>query len=94
MSVFKPEVFQGKLSYKRYFEGWYFKHVSKNIEHVYSFIPGISLNPENSHAFIQVINGLTGKTQYIEYPLSSFGFNKKTLELQLGIRFLQRIVYF
>lgn len=84
MSVFKPEVFQGKLSYKRYFESWYFKHVSKNMEHVYSFIPGISLNPENSHAFIQVINGITGKTQYIEYPLSSFGFNKKNFRVTVG----------
>jgi hypothetical protein len=84
MSVFKPEVFQGNLSYKKYFEGWYFKHVSKNLEHVYSFIPGISLNPENPHAFIQVIDGLTGKTQYIEYPLSSFSFSKKYFKVQVG----------
>jgi len=70
MNVFKPEVFQGKLTNKRYFEGWYFKHVSKKLDFVYSFIPGVSLNPENPHAFIQVINGITGYTQYIEYPLS------------------------
>lgn len=84
MSVFKPEVFQGTMSGKRYFEGWYFKHVSKDQEHVYSFIPGISLNPENPHAFIQVINGLTGITHYIEYPLTSFSFSKKTLKVQIG----------
>jgi hypothetical protein len=84
MSVFKPEIFQGSISYKRYFEGWYFKHVSKNLELVYSFIPGISLNPENPHAFIQVINGLSGSTQYIEYPLSSFKFSKKNFNVQVG----------
>jgi len=84
MRVFNPEVFQGKLSNKHYFEGWYFKHVSKNMDHVYSFIPGISLNPENPHAFIQVINGLTGKTQYIEYPLSSFSFSKKHFKVSVG----------
>ena len=84
MSVFKPEVFQGNMSNKIYFEGWYFKHVSKNLDLVYSFIPGISLNPENPHAFIQVINGLTGNTQYIEYPLSSFSFSKSNLEVHIG----------
>lgn len=84
MSVFKPEVFQGKLTNKRYFEGWYFKHVSKSLDFVYSFIPGVSLNPGNPHAFIQVINGLTGNTQYIEYPLSGFSFNKDRFEIQVG----------
>jgi tocopherol cyclase len=84
MRVFKPEVFQGKLSNKYYFEGWYFKHVSKNLEHVYSFIPGISLNSENPHAFIQVIDGITGYTQYIEYPVSAFSFNTKNFEVKVG----------
>jgi tocopherol cyclase len=84
MRVFKPEVFQGKLSHNHYFEGWYFKHVSKSMQHVYSFIPGISLNPENPHAFIQVINGITGYTQYIEFPVSSFSFSKNKFEIQIG----------
>jgi tocopherol cyclase len=84
MSVFRPEVFQGSLAYKHYFEGWYFKNVSKNLELVYSFIPGISLNPENPHAFIQVINGLTGSTQYIEYPMSAFTFSKNDFKVQIG----------
>ncbi len=84
MNVFKPEVFQGTMSSKRYFEGWYFKHVSKNLEHVYSFIPGISLNTENPHAFIQVINGLTGKTQYIEYPVSEFSYSTDQFRVQVG----------
>lgn len=84
MRIFKPEVFQGNLSQKRYFEGWYFKHVAKDLVHVYAFIPGISLNPQNPHAFIQVINGLTGATQYIEYPVSLFNFSKKHFEVQVG----------
>jgi hypothetical protein len=84
MNVFKPEIFQGNITNKRYFEGWYFKHVSKNMENVFSFIPGISLNPENPHAFIQVINGINGNTQYIEYPLSAFRFKKSTFEVQIG----------
>jgi len=84
MNIFKPEVFQGSMSYKRYFEGWYFKNVSKSMDQVYSFIPGVSLNPENPHCFIQVINGLTGNTQYIEYPLSSFTYNKNNFLVRVG----------
>lgn len=84
MRVFNPEVFQGNLSKKHYFEGWYFKHVSKELNQVFSFIPGVSLNPENPHAFIQVINGITGNTQYIEYPLSSFSYSRKSFKVQVG----------
>ncbi len=84
MNVFKPELFQGNLKQKNYFEGWYFKHVSKDLEQVYSFIPGISLNPDNPHAFIQVINGLTGETNYIEYPVSDFSFSTKYFRVEIG----------
>jgi len=84
MNVFKPEVFQGSLRNKNYFEGWYFKHVSKDLKDVYSFIPGISLNSENPHAFIQIINGVTGVTQYIEYPVSEFSYDKKEFKVQVG----------
>jgi hypothetical protein len=84
MNVFKPEVFQGNLENKNYFEGWYFKHVSKDLKFVYSFIPGISLNPDNPHAFIQIINGVTGITKYIEYPISAFRFSKKEFKVEIG----------
>ena len=84
MSIFRPEIFQGNLTSKQYFEGWYFKHVSAQIDVVYSFIPGISLNVEHPHAFIQIINGITGETQYIEYPLSDFSYSKDAFKVQIG----------
>lgn len=84
MRIFKPEVFQGNLSDRHYFEGWYFKQVSNRLNQVYSFIPGISLNPGNPHAFIQVINGITGQTQYIEYPVEAFRYNSKSFMVQVG----------
>jgi tocopherol cyclase len=79
-----PEIFQGDLKNKNYFEGWYFKHVSDDLEHVYSFIPGVSLNSRDPHAFIQVINGITGSTQYITYPLDQFTSDTKSLRLKIG----------
>ena len=84
LRIYKPEVFQGKLSGRNYFEGWYFKHVSHDLGNVYSFIPGISLNENDKHAFIQVINGITGESEYISYPLKDFIWDRKILYLKIG----------
>jgi tocopherol cyclase len=84
MKLFHPEVFQGNVKAKRYFEGWYFKHVSADRGHVYSFIPGISLAPHKKHAFIQVINGVTGETRYIEYDLREFSAARDRLQVRVG----------
>lgn len=84
LRLFNPELFQGNLQKKNYFEGWYFKHVSKDLGHVYSFIPGISLSENDSHSFIQVINGVSGKTQYLSYPLNEFTWDKNRLNLKIG----------
>jgi len=84
LSIYSPEIFQGNLKKKNYFEGWYFKHVSKDLNNVYSFIPGISLSDDDPHSFIQVINGITGKTCYITYPVNEFKWNKNRLYLEIG----------
>lgn len=84
MSLFRPWAFQGSFRKKKYFEGWYFKHVSANKDQVYSFIPGISLTKTKKHAFIQGINGLSGKVFYFEYPLSAFKASRHELNIQIG----------
>lgn len=82
--VFKPEVFQGSLRKRNYFEGWYFKHVSADNSKTFSFIPGISLSKDNPHAFIQIINGITGETDYLEYKKSDFKWRKNKLYINVG----------
>jgi hypothetical protein len=82
--LYNPEVFQGNLKKKHYFEGWYFKHVTRNPEHAISIIPGVSLAENDSHAFIQIMDGYTGKTSYIRYPLDRFRWNKKRMLIQIG----------
>ena len=84
LKLFKPEVFQGSLKKKHYFEGWYFKHVSEAKDQVYAFIPGISLSKDDPHAFIQVISGLTHESFYISYPISSFSWKNDRLLVQVG----------
>ncbi len=82
--IFNPPVFQGSLKKKNYFEGWYFKHVSAGLDHVFSFIPGVSLNERDPHAFIQVLDGASGESAYVTYPLSEFSYKRNTLFLKIG----------
>jgi hypothetical protein len=60
--IFHPEIFQGSLNGKNYFEGWYFKHVSENADDAFAVIPGISLS-DDTHAFIM-------KAEPEEVPIS------------------------
>jgi len=83
MSVFRPWAFQGSLNRRNYFEGWYFKHVSSDKEDVWSFIPGIAISREDSHAFIQVLNGRTGESHVYEYGVEDFSASAKELKLQI-----------
>jgi hypothetical protein len=79
----RPSVFQGNLNKKRYFEGWYFKHVSADGNHILSVIPGVSLTSD-PHSFIQVIDGISGLTDYISFPINDFHASKETLALEIG----------
>ncbi|MEI6575923.1 MAG: tocopherol cyclase family protein [Bacteroidota bacterium] len=82
-TLYHPEIFQGNLKKKHYFEGWYFKHVSVDLKSVYSFIPGIAL-AEERFAFIQVLNGITGESEFIRYPLEEFSFRKDKFWVKIG----------
>jgi tocopherol cyclase len=84
LRIYKPEIFQGNLKMRNYFEGWYFKHVSDDLEHVWSFIPGVALNKSEPHSFIQVINGITGETEYLRYSINEFSWDKKRFWLKVG----------
>jgi tocopherol cyclase len=84
LRIYRPELFQGNLKKTSYFEGWYFKHVSVDLKHVWSFIPGVSLAKDDSHCFIQVIDGITGKSEYISYSLNEFKWDRNRLCLKIG----------
>ncbi len=50
---------------------------------MYAFIPGISLS-RDSHSFIQVLNGKTGESRYLRYPLSSFCADPGRFDIRVG----------
>lgn len=78
-----PEVYQGSTKAGRYFEGWYFKLVSRDGTQAVSLIPGVSLHPEDGHAFIQAA-GTCFDPAYIRFPLPSFTACRRALELKVA----------
>jgi tocopherol cyclase len=81
--IYNPTLFQGSLKKQRYFEGWYFKFVSTRND-VCAFIPGISLSDKGRYAFIQYIDGKSGETTFVQFPLEVFRFNPKKFEVWIG----------
>jgi len=79
-----PVHFQGSLRRRRYFEGWYFKHVSADGRAVFALIPGISLSPSGSTAIVQLIDGATGSTRWFPYPLESFAHSRREFGVSVG----------
>jgi len=79
-------IYQGEGKQKHYFEGWYFKHVDKEEKNIISIIPGISFEdtPEKAHAFIQIIDGCSHKTNYVRYGIRDFRYSRKTFEIEVG----------
>lgn len=86
------QLFQGNNKKAEYFEGWYFKMVSKDGSAILSVIPGISLSAdgEEQHAFIQLINGVTAETSYHSFPIEEFSFSKKEFAIRIGENYFSK----
>lgn len=86
-----PILFQGNLNKKNYFEGWYFKQVSSNQKTSLSFIPGVSLNKDDPHSFIQYILVTTDEnnqkythTGYVKYNMPNFSYQEEPFMIKIG----------
>lgn len=76
--------FQGSLKKQNYFEGWYYKHVTKDKKNSFIAIPGISLNEKDPHAFIQTFDTVTNTSYYFTFPKEDFHFQKSPFCIQIG----------
>lgn len=83
--IWNTALFQGVGKRKRYFEGWYFKHVS-SAGRAYAVIPGIALSADggSKHAFIQTIDGNSLETHYIVFPYQDFSYRKDRFVVSIG----------
>lgn len=96
-NLWSPVSFQGGRKKRDYFEGWYFKHSGGIDEGVWSFIPGIALGSEkdSGYAFVQVIEGKTGKSWWFQYPVEEFHASESGLDIEVGKnRFTDRGIEF
>ena len=69
-----PDSYHGHSKQGPFFEGWYFKLVDAQETEGWVIIPGIyiGVDPADTHAFIQVMNGTTGHSIYQTYEPTNF----------------------
>ncbi len=86
VKIWKPEVYQGSKHPKKYFEGWYFKIVSKDENSIFALIPGVSygIDGNKPHSFIQLIDGINCSSLYHTYDIKDFRYSKDDFELWIG----------
>lgn len=87
--ILNPVLFQGYRKKNRYFEGWYYKLVSKDEQVKIAFIPGISMAGEKSHTFVQVFLSKkkptpTLKTFYFRHDSNAFSFENTPFSVKIG----------
>ncbi len=70
----KPGGFHGTAQTGPFFEGWYYKLVAADADRALAVIPGLcrAERSEDSHAFVQLYDGRSGRRSYARYPPSAF----------------------
>ena len=86
-----PEAFHGRGRSHNFFEGWYIKLVSSDAAQRWAVIPGIfrglesAGNPGSADmAFVQVLDGQTGRSWFHEYPVTDFRASTKSFDVWVG----------
>ncbi|SCJ61327.1 Uncharacterised protein [uncultured Clostridium sp.] len=80
--ILHPNLYHGKNKKDNFFEGWYFKIVTKDRKHTLAIIPGISLS-KDSHSFIQVLQGEKNLYNYIRYPTFKFSYSNSPFSVNI-----------
>ncbi|WP_195989579.1 tocopherol cyclase family protein [Clostridium sp. D53t1_180928_C8] len=75
-SIINPNLYHGKNKKNNFFEGWYFKIVSKDKKDTFAIIPGISMgnSQNNRHSFIQILDGTNKLFNYCKFPFTDFSY--------------------
>ena len=82
--IWNPELYHGWGKEKRFFEGWYYKIVSKDEKSAFAFIPGIAMDENgNKQAFIQILDGKCSTSEYVKFPFNSFKASPKRYEIEI-----------
>lgn len=90
-----PEAYHGDGVRSGFFEGWYNKLVSADRSQRWAVIPGIfrglatgddgtSKDAPRDEAFVQVLDGLTGRSWYHRFPVEEFRASDRRFDVQVG----------
>lgn len=74
--------FHGERIKKGYFEGWYYKITSETYS--IAVIVGINKNTIDDHGFIQTLDTISNKEQYIRFPLHEVRISNAPFHIQMG----------
>ncbi|MBX3087610.1 MAG: hypothetical protein KF742_03900 [Cryobacterium sp.] len=87
--VWHPEAFHGRGVKDAYFEGWYIKLISEDLGQRWAVIPGefrglSGDDGEHDEAFVQVLDGLTGRSWYHRFEPGDFKALDSRFEVEVG----------
>lgn len=84
----RPESFHGHGVTSGFFEGWYVKAVDRDQHARWAFIPGVFRGKDGAittdEAFIQVLDGATGRSWYHRYDVDEFSASDDDFNVRLG----------
>jgi tocopherol cyclase len=85
-NIWRPAVYHGRGAGGAFFEGWYFKLVDELKKSVFAVIPAVYYdeNERNSHASIQVFDGMKNTHLFHRYPLSEFKYESDRFLVSIG----------
>src|SRR5674476_45095 len=95
-STMRPDGYHGAYARAGFFEGWYVKLVSADRMVRLAVIPGIFLGVDGSadrhdEAFVQVLDGVTGRSWYERYDAADFHAATNRFDVRIGTnRFSER----
>ena len=83
---YTPGAYHGWGKRGVFFEGWYYKLISADLNKRLAIIPGIYHHPDprHQHSFIQVLDGMTSQVNYHRYPSDAFQASRKDFFIQVG----------
>ncbi|MFX1416696.1 MAG: tocopherol cyclase family protein [Promethearchaeota archaeon] len=83
--IWKPEMPQVKFGKAHHFEGWYYKMVDSAEQNALALIPGVSFgaNRNDSHTFVQVLDGRNALSHYYKFPIDEFSSSSKDFDITI-----------
>lgn len=80
----------GRPLARQFFEGWYVKLVDAHQHRRLALIPGVFIGTQNSsknsvrEAFVQVLDGESGRSWYVPFDLSEFEADPRRFDVRIG----------